>query len=191
MPNKFSFEGQTTEDIFSRLATRQLTALTFHSSAVEVFQFLNLNGFKRWQEYRVTDEYFTYRNILAFFAKTYNKLLPRLEMEFRDAVPNGWLKYSRFDVDKETRKKSVVNFFNDWRDWERETLDFLQAAATHLDDLGEIVASNFVQDMAEDNRQEIKDLENCLLKLKASDFDSEYLLLIQPKLHKKYKRKMK
>lgn len=186
-----NLEGANVSEIFGKIAARQVQALMFHSSMVEYFQFLGLSGFKRWQEYRFQDEYKTYRKILSFYQRTYNKLCPFYEPEKEYYIPQDWYKYSRFDVDAETKKKAVMNAFDKWQDWERETSKFLQKCVAHLQKANDMAAADFVQAMVDSNLSEVKSLEKCYLKMKTAGFAADYIAEIQPELHEKYKERMR
>lgn len=195
MRNGYSAEGAYNLDdadvseIFGKIAARQLQALMFHSSMVEYFQFLGLAGFKRWQEYRFMDEYKEYRKILSFYQRTYNKLCPFVEPEKEYYIPQDWYKYTRFDVDADTKKKAVMTAFDKWQEWERGTSKFLQKCVAHLQKANDIAAADFVQDMVDGNLKEIESLEKCYLKMKTAGFAADYIAEIQPELHTKYKEK--
>lgn len=188
MAHKFDFKDSGIDDIFQNLASHQMTALTLHSSMVELFNFLNFDGFKCWQEERVLDEYDCYKKISNFYQKMYNKINPKSIPQDLDVIPSDWYNnYTRFDVTKDAKRKMVEMSFTKWRDWERETLDFLQSIICRLDELGEVVASDFVHELAEGVKSEIEDLEEVFLDLKAANYELDYILLMQKEIKKKYK----
>lgn len=190
MAKKFNFDGKGLDDIFQHLVSHQVSALMLHSSMVELFNFLGLKGFKRWQKYRVIDEYDGYRGICAFYQETYNKLNPKPIPQDLDVVPSDWYKYSRFDVTQDARKRMIETAFTKWHDWESETLEFLQTIICRLDELGDVMASDFVHELLKDVQHEVIELEKMLLELKATGYDMTYIVSIQKCIHDKYKKKM-
>lgn len=181
-------ENVTCTEIFQEIGKRQVLALMFHDSMCDLYNFLNLSGFKRWHEHQYLEESKEFLNTKHYFMSAHNRLLDITNTGQPDLViPEGWYKYSRFDVTTQTIKQYVESSFDSYRAWEEETKHLYEELSKALFDMGYVADSEMVNQLVKDVSEELKEVYSTLLRLKAANFDIVYTLDIQHEFHKKYK----
>lgn len=181
----------TTEEIFSKLSAHSIRGMMVHDQLSNYYDFLGLSGFKRCHEYHYLHETHGHSELNHFYISRYNKLVEDAQVDSSSVIPANWYKYMRQDVDASTKREAVEVGLRAWVDWEHETKAALREAYKALSDLGKVSAAEYVCDMIRDNDEEIKAAEKMLLDLEAVNYDMTYIVEMQDRLHKKYKKKLK
>lgn len=88
-------------------------------------------------------------------------------------IPSSWSSHTRMDVDKSTRRSSVMSAFDKWRQWESDTLQFYTEMRDESDSVLDIEKLN---KMIEDVGCELQEIYNTILELKIRDFDPASLI---------------
>lgn len=187
------------EEIFSEINKRMTMALEFHCKMADYFEFLGLQGFKRLHEYQYYDESKGRRKLHRYYIDRVGKLISEHGMEQRKEqekeylciIPSEWYNYTILDVGGSTKCKYTCNAMEKYLEWEEETKCLYECCVCALEDKGEIALANFISDYVDDVQEEIKKLCRLIECLSAVEYDMEYILLIQDKLHDKYKKCIK
>ena len=74
-----------------------------HEEMADYFDFLNLHGFKRQQEYHFFDESAELRGIHRYAINHCNRLITDTDIPSVKAIPQGWYNYTRLQVDEELK----------------------------------------------------------------------------------------
>lgn len=178
-------------EIFNKISARQIKAIMKHQQWADIFDFLGLNGEKRWQEYRALSEFVEMRGIHRYALNHCNKLIQNISVDVVNEIPSNWFNYTRLDVDNETRKNYVKKIYEDWFKWETETKGFLEEQFKTLTENHKIADANKVNCLIEDVDQELKHLTRKLIEYKAVNYDLDYIMYCQPEMHEYYKQKTK
>ena len=181
----------TVEEIFSQVAQHMTEGLMFHSQMTDYFEFLGMEGFKACHEYRFFDESTNYRRIVNYFMSHYNKLLVDLPFKNPGIIPEGWLKYNKFNVDTQTRKVGIQSGFERWVEWEKETKAILENFYKQFIEIGEVASAIELKEYIKDVDIELAEAQKEHLHLKAIDYDMVEITSMQHEIHQKYKKKMK
>lgn len=181
--------SMTCREIFSCILTRQVYALMFHDQMANYFDFLGLNGFKRMHEYQYLHESVTFRKLQRYYINRYNEIVEPHEVEDPEVIPSEWMNHKRKDVTPQIKKRSIKEAFEEYREWEKETEEYLCKYAKALYDRGMLVDYSYILDIVEDVCCEIKKIERMMLKMSGVDYDMTYIEEIQNNLHEKYKNK--
>lgn len=179
----------TVEEIYKALSERKLRGIMMHDYYVDYFDFLNLHGYKRMQEYHAKHEMKSFRKIHGYYIEQYNKLIPDSRFEAEEYIPASWYQYSRQDVDINTKRNAVKMAFDKWCEWEGETKKFYEQMYKELFDLGEIASAKKVAKMVKDVSHEHKWVVRKKLDLASADYDMGYILGEQKFYHDFYKGK--
>ena len=179
------------EHAFKKVLERQAVALKMHMDMANLFEFLGLKGFKMMHEYQLAEEGACYRNTEKHYLSHYNKLINVDDAEFLSIIPTNWYGYTRFDVTPAIRKRTVIELFDEWKDWEEETKELYSHLATALINNKHFVAGNYIGELAKETAEELKKLEKLYLELKTVEFDSVYVEGMQSRLYNTYKNKLK
>lgn len=178
----------TCTEIFEEIGRHQVLALMFHDHMRDLYDFLNLSGFKCWHKHQYTAESEEFINTKHYFMSTHNKLLkiddPGQPIE---VIPENWYNYTRLEVTPQLLRQHVEASFNAYRSWEENTKRLYEECSKALFDMGYTADSEKVNELVKDVISELDMLYKVLLKLKASGYDVVYILEMQSWLHKKYK----
>lgn len=176
-------------EIFKELSTHSLIGSMVHDSYSHYFNFLNLKGYKRMEEYRSKEELKNYRRIHRYYISHYNKLIPEEKFEAPKVIPDDWYKHSKNEVDTNTKRNAVKTAFTKWVEWEKGTKDLYQKMYKELVDLGEVDSSLKVGSMIKDVSAELERAESMLINLQSVDFAMDCILDVQQQLHDEFKTK--
>lgn len=187
------------EEIFSEIDKRMILALMFHCKMADYFEFLGLQGLKRLHEYQYFDESKGRRKLHRYYIDHVGKLISERglkerkeqEKEYLCVIPPEWFSYTTLDVGGSTKSKYTCNAMEKYLEWEEETKCLYECCVCALEDKGEIALANFVSKYVDDVQDEIKKICRLIQCMSAVEYDTQYILLIQDKLHEKYKECMK
>lgn len=175
-------------EIFTTISNHMLKGLMLHAQWADMFDFLNLHGFKRQQEYQFLSESAEMRGLHRYAINHCNKLIKDDGVNVKE-IPDNWYTATRFDVDNNTRKNYVKAIFKKWHDWETETKQVYEAAFKTLSTNDKIADANKLNDLIMKVDKELKTLTREMLEYEAVDWDMDYILWKQQELHEKYKEK--
>lgn len=178
-------------EVFNDISKRIIKGVMFHEQMADYFDFLNLQGFKRWQEYRFFDESAELRGVHRYALNHCNKLIDDGDVTATRYIPMSWYSNSRMQVDTSTRKQAVKEAFEKWYQWECDTKEFLEKQFKKLTDNYKISDANKVNDLIKSVDQELKCVTRKMLEYKAVDYDMTYIMFQQDELHEHYKEKTK
>lgn len=178
-------------DIYSMLNTHMITALMLHDQMADLYDFLNLHGFKRLHEYQHIAESIERRKLKRYVLNHHNMLLMDENVENPKIIPMEWYDYNRFDVTPQVREQSIRKSFQRYREWESNTKEMYASACRAFFEKGRAADAEYVICLLKDVDTELKCLERLELELECCGYDITYILTIQSELHKKYKEKTK
>ena len=178
-------------EIWSKISEHQLAGIMMHAQMADYFDFLGLMGFKREQEYHYFVESAAMRGVHRYCINHHNKLITGGHPVNPSIIPAMWNNYTRFDVDTNTRKKSIIEAFEKWKSWEKETKNFYCNMFTECTNQGYVADANKINKLIRDVDHELKCLERRIIELRAVDYDAVYIMEIQNCLHEYYKEKTK
>ena len=178
----------TCTEIFEHIGRRQVLALMFHDHMRDLYDFLNLHGFKCWHHHQYMSESEEFLKTKHYFMSTHNKLLNIGDTgQPESVIPESWYNYTRLDVTPQLLKQHVETSFNSYKNWEEETQALYQECSKALLDMGNIADAEKVNCLIKDVTCELKMLYKIMLKLRTTGYDVIYILDMQHWMHKKYK----
>lgn len=181
----------TVMDIWSKVSSRQLTGIMLHAQLADYFDFLNLHGFKREQEYHYFKESASRRGTHRYAINHHNQLIQDVSGVNPAIIPRDWIGHTRMDVSGNIRKNAIVEAFDKWRTWEQETKETYCALFAECTSYRWIADANKINELIKDVDQELKCLDRIILKLRAVDCDITYIMMCQDEMHEYYKEKTK
>lgn len=181
----------TVEEVYSKLASHMIEGIMIHDQLSVYYDFLQLKGYKRCHEYHYLCENVAYRGLNRYYTNHHNKMIEIGQVPNPEFIPTGWYKYTRMDVDPNTKRNAVKAGLEKWVDWERTTKDLYEKMYIELMNINEVASACKVKELVKDVDQELKVAERKLLDMKAVDFNLSDILNEQKPEHKKYKIKMK
>lgn len=162
-----------------------------HEQLMNYYNFLGLSGYKKCHEYHYLHETLSHIKLCNYFVTHHNMLIPEENIDNPNAIPSSWYKYSRQDVDSNTKKNAVKNGLTMWIDWERETKELYEHMYQELMDLGEVSSAMFLKCMICDVDKELAKAEKYQLAKEAVNYDIGHIIAEQKHKHDKYKCKLR
>lgn len=178
-------------EIFTKISERQIEGLMFHGEMTNYFNFLNLHGFKRMHEYHYYKEIISQKDIESYYINHHNALINVTNVPKPKVIPLTWYTVTRQKITSSIKQKSVLESFEKWCDWEMGSKELYSDMYNELIQNSEIASANKVLDLIKAVNDEVKFIERMKIKLNGIDYDMQYITLIQNKLHKRFKRKIK
>ena len=178
------------EEIYRDLSSHMLTGVMVHEQLSDYYDFLNLHGYKRCHEYHAKLEMKSYRKLHRYFINHFNRLIEEDVFQNPDVIPSSWYRYTRQDVDTNTKRNAVKTAIEKWVSWEEESKTLYEKMYKELMDIGEVAAANKISCLIHDTDCELKWARRKHINLVASDYSIAYILGEQDHLHDWYKKKM-
>jgi len=177
------------QEIITEILTRQMINIKMHNQLAVCFDYLNLQGYKRMHEYNYLKEVLSNRKTERYFVNHTNYLAIPKETAVKSMIPDGWEKYSRFDVTSSIKQKAVKDSFERYREWEAETKKVFSKYAEELRSLGELDIAEHVECLVKKVSKELYKLDRKIIELETVGYDMIYITQIQCDVHKRYKKK--
>lgn len=163
----------TISEFWRKISAHQIEGVMFHFQMIDLFEFLGLRKLSEEQENHFYEETLALRNTHKYVLDTHNILLLNDKLGTPNLIPSSWSSHTRMDVDKATRRSSVMSAFDKWRQWESDTLQFYTEMRDESDSVLDIEKLN---KMIEDVGCELQEIYNTVLELKIRDFDPASLI---------------
>ena len=178
-------------EVFNDISRHLIKQLMFHEQWADIFDFLNMRGFKRQQEYYFLLSNAKLRGVHRYAINHTGKLIRDLEIENIKEIPESWYNYSKQDVDNNTRKQYIKDIFAKWVSWLRDTKQMYQDKFKTLTDNKYIACANKVNDLIKKVDKELKYISRQMLEYQSVDWDLQYLVWKQDCIHEEYAEKEK
>ena len=180
----------TVEDIFKSISSHMIKGIMIHEQMSDYYDFLNLRGYKRMHEYHMYCEMKAMRKLHRYFINHFNRLIEEDVIENPDIVPSSWYRYTRQEVDVNTKRNAVKSGFEKWVAWEEETKDLYEKMYGELLAIGESAAARKIMCFIQDVDCELKWAQRKHINLVTSDYSISYILGQQDQLHDWYMEKI-
>lgn len=180
----------TIEDIFNKLSSHMIKGVMIHEQMADYYDFLNLHGYKKCHEYHSKCEMKNLRRLHKYFINHYNMLISESAIENPNVIPMSWYRYTRQDVDVNTKRSAVKDGIEKWVSWEEETKDLYEKMYTEAMNLGEVASAKKIACFVHDVDKELKWAQRKHINLLTADYSMSYILGEQNWLYDKYKEKM-
>jgi hypothetical protein len=167
-----------------------IKGVMIHEQMADYYDFLNLHGYKRCHEYHSKCEMKNLRHLHRYFINHFNRLIEEDPIENPDSIPSSWYRYTRQEVDTNTKRSAVKTGIEKWVAWETETKSLYQKMYTEAMNIGEVAAAKKIACYICGVDKELKWAQRKHLNLLSADYDIGYILGEQDHLHDWYKEKM-
>ena len=157
-----------TEEIFSQLVAHMKKGVLIHNQMTSLFGFLNLKKYQKRQEKQFYEENKNCRELQDYYLNRYQKLLPELPVENPALIPQNWVKYTKSEVDTNTRRSMTKDLFKKWIEWETQTKEKFQKAYKDLFENGDIDATYKIGELIQDVENELQFARELKIKLDAT-----------------------
>lgn len=178
------------DEIFKEISAHMIKGVMVHEQMADYYDFLNLHGFKKCHEYHSKCEMKNLRKLHKYYINHFNKLVPEDSIEDPQLIPSSWYKYSRQEVDPNTKRQAVKAGIEKWVAWETDTKNFYEQMYKELQDINEVAAAEKISCLIRDVDCELKWAQRKHISLATSDYDMGYILGQQDWLHDWFKERM-
>lgn len=176
-------------EVFNEIAKRQTANIMKHLQLADMFDFLNLRGEKRRQEYHAFEEWAELRALHRYAINHIYRLIDDKGLEIPALIPSAWFSATKKDVSNDNRRQYTKTAYEKWQEWETETKRFYEQSFKTLTDNGKIAEANKINQLIKEVDEELKYLTRELLEYKTVDFSLDYILLKQETMHDYYEKK--
>lgn len=175
-------------DVFNAISQHIVKGVMFHEQMADYFDFLNLQGLKRWSEYQFLCEGAELRGIHRYAINHLNRLVKDENIDASSVIPSSWFNATKMQVDNSTRKQAVKDAFDKWFEWEKDTKEFYEQQFKVLTDNAKIAEANKVNELICDVDHELKCVTRKMLEYKSVEWSLDYIVFDQKDLHEKYEK---
>lgn len=179
----------TVEEIYKKVSAHIIKGVMVHEQLSNYYDFLNLHGYKRCHEYHAKCEMRSLRKLHRYFINHFNRLIEDEQIADPNVIPASWYRYTRQEVDVNTKRSAVKTGIERWVDWEQETKELYQQMYKELMEIGEVAAANKMSCLVHDVDCELKWAQRKHIELMTADYNMAYILGEQNRLHDHYKKK--
>ncbi|MGL5191322.1 MAG: hypothetical protein ACRC7S_16905 [Cetobacterium sp.] len=182
-------ENMSCQEILEHIARRKLKGVMAHADMADIFNLMNLHGFKRKHEYQSLKENAELMSLKRYITERY-KVIPDLKGASIDINPMDVKKVgTRDNITRENKSKITYELFKNLVDWENETLDMLQKAYVLLLNREHIADSIKISKLIKDTDKELKYYRRDWIKLNDINWDLTLITISQHDLHEEYREK--
>ena len=167
-----------------------IKGMMIHENLANYYDFMGLKGYKKCHEYHFMSETCGFRKLNKYFINHHNYLIPDVDIETPQVIPESWYRVSRLEVDAPTKKSAVKNGLTMWHTWERETKKLYERMYKELLALDEVASAMFIKCYVHDVDDELKCVEKYMLNKQTVDFDLNMIISEQDDFKHKYKCKL-
>lgn len=177
--------------IFSRLSENILKGFLVHKGLSDYFDFLDLQGFKKMEEYIAKEKLRCNKKLHHYYISLFKKLIPDTVFETPDIIPDEWYDLTTDDLDEQAKSMAVAKAFEKWVSIEQDSLGLFQKMYSELVMAKEIEASLFVGQYISVMAENMERIKSLMINLSSVDYSLDCILEIQQQIHDEFKAKKK
>ncbi|MGL4652657.1 hypothetical protein [Cetobacterium sp.] len=190
-------EGKTMQElecreILEQVAKRKLNSLMIYLELSDIFNLLNLHGYKRSFEYKNIKEEKEYLHLKKWVIEKHGIILsPHLQLRKEINPVNVKTVGHREKITRESKQKIISEIFTEINKYLTETLRIHEEAYMALFEKGYISDSMIVQKFINKLEKAIKKNKREWIKLSDVNYSLDFIYEFQKEKHDRYKEKMK
>lgn len=190
-PKLLKSDGEITSlDILQNVLKRKLKGVMFHDDLQTCFDFLNMHGFKREQEYRTLSEMAEFKSLERYIINHYD-VMPNKETDRLEVNPlNLKSVQGRKNISTEQKKQMLKVLFDMWCEWEDETRGMLEMYTTSLAKMECNIDAKKIRKLLEDVAMEYKYIERRVIEYNNVEWSLHHMYMEQDSIHEKFKEKL-
>ena len=177
-------------EIYAKLSAHMIQGIMAHEKLANYYDFLNLRGYKRAHEYHMAKESKAFRKLNRYYINHFDRLIEEEPVPEPDIIPASWYRYTRHDVDPNTKRQAVKNGIDKWVAWEEKTKQLYESMYYELMAMRYVAAAEELACCIREVDKELKYAYRKQIELESVDYDLTTIIFEQTELHDKYKCKM-
>jgi hypothetical protein len=168
------------KNIMKEVYDHLMNGVLFHADMVDLFDFLHLKGFKKWQKNILEEELDNVTDMQHHFIKRHHMMLPPYQQHYESGlIPAAWYGQTAMDISKEDIMREVKRVLHDYLAWERKTQMFLREKTKELIHLEAFAEYMDLRELEEDVAGEIAMLEQFIIEMESVGYDCVYIQRVQ------------
>lgn len=169
-----------------KVGSQLLRGVMYHNSAADLFDFLGLKGFYKWQKHQAFDELDSLCYIKHYVMKTHHMLLSIDGTEETPTLfPSNWIGKSAMDATPAEMTKAVQSALADLVAWEKSAIETYEAIKEETSNSD---SKKMICQLIDESKEEICQIEKLQLTLKSTGYNMMYVHYIQDNYCEKYKK---
>lgn len=166
-----------------RVASQALDGVMFHTDLTDLFDFLSLKGFYKWQKHQLDEELCNLNYIKHYAFKKHHMFLTVEPTDTPIVIPAAWKNSSALDASAGDIQNAVKTALLTYWEYECGVAKEYKALAEEAEGTDKDMICELHKEVCE----EISKLEHMIMKLKATDYNSLHIQMISNELYDKYK----
>lgn len=166
--------------IMKKIYDHQMDGVIFHSQMADLYDFLHLKGFRKWQEAMIKEESDCTAETQHHFIKRHHALLPPYQKVYENnIIPESWYEHTSMDISKEDIVRETKRSLHEYLKWEKETVEMLNQVSKELIEHEAYSEYMDVREMSEHVAGEIHYIECLMIELESVGYDAVYIQKLQ------------
>ena len=169
-----------------KVASQALDGVMFHTDMTDLFDFLALKGFYKWQKHQLEDELHNLNFIKHYTFKKHHMFL---KVEASDdvprVIPSAWWDHSALEATSADIATTVKSALETYWNYEHKVAEEIKALAEGAEGTDKDLICEYHKEVCE----EIMQIEQMKMKLQSTNYNSLHIQMISDELCEKYKDK--
>ena len=169
----------------TKIGEHLLAGVIFHAEMTDLFHFLGLKGFYKWQKCQMCEEAEHLQNFKCHVLK-YHHMLINLQnaQQPEKLIPNEWYSRSALEVSQTDVTNTLKMALDKYFKWEEETKKMLYAELAELEQISD---KEEVEELIEDVECELAMVEALRQKIQITSFSPIFIQTLQKEFCEMYK----
>ena len=163
----------------NNIGEQLLSGVMFHLEMADLFQFLGLNGFYKWQIAQSQEELCNLQKFKHYVLKTHHKLINLQQSNSPEKlIPDEWYNRSSLEVTQTDITNTLKRTLDEYIKWEEQAKKNL---LNELNELEQICDKQEIKKVIKDVDYELTSVEELRQKLQVTSFSPIFIQLLQEK----------
>lgn len=187
--SNYGTPSKNMHNLASKIYNRQIEAIMFHESLIDLFNLLKLDGFVEWQEEVLEDE----MDLMHKFKKHYAKHLkgtvdkPKFNESTDSALPKEWQGKQNIPIDAKNMSMGIRYGLNKYIEWEKETMNMYKEAISQIEKDGEFdELGSFLKMLCKSSKKEVMFVEELINELEETHYEPNAIKKLQKEYFENY-----
>lgn len=174
-------------DVLGEVSDRLVQGLMFHNEQASLNRLLGFYGFAAMHEYQYLSDSICMR-LVNDWCVDHCGMIPQQGRQSASSVLDKWRGRDRDGIDRDMRRRALIESFEEYVAWERGTLSLYQRACDSFVRGGESFAYHLIETLVCEVGDELAEARRMWTELSATDWDMAYVMEQQRQLESDYRK---
>ena len=167
-----------------KVASQALDGVMFHTDLTDLFDFLSLKGFYKWQKHQLDEELCNLNYIKHYaFKKHHMFLTVELSDDVPEVIPAAWMNHSALEATSADIATTLKASLTTYWEYEQKVAKEYKALAEEAEGTDKDMICELHKEVCE----EITKIEQMIMKLQSTNYNSLHIQLLSNELCEKFK----